>query len=354
MEKKQQDPGKPVEKTYDLFGLGSAVMDVLVMAEETELLSFDIQKGMMKLIEEDELGEILRKIAHLKPLLRPGGSVANTCAGMVRLGGNAIFCSLIGKDEQGALYEEKMRREGIAVRLTKEEGKGLTATAITFITPDSERSFATHLGIALKTATRHIVEEDIRKAKVAHFEGYMLEGGTTREATEHAMELARKHNTRVSLDVSDKGVIQRIRPYLKKIIANHVDILFLNEEEAAELTGKLYSEAAQELGRLADIVIVKIGKQGSLIFHDDRIMKIKGVTTDAVDTTGAGDMYAAGFLYGHTHGLSLGKSGAIASMASAKVVENIGARIDIDLQEEVKRILDEEAEQPKSKQADNR
>jgi len=328
-----------MKKIYDLFGLGSAIMDVLMAVDDTELLKYEIGKGVMKLIDEPELVDILKKIHHLNPVMSPGGSVANTCAGIVRLGGKSIFCGVVGNDKDGILYEEKMRKDGVEVRISKEDDKGHTATAITFITPDSERSFATHLGVALKTAIQHIVEEDIASSKIAHFEGYMLESRTTKDACIHAMKTAKKHNTLISIDVSDAGLIKRTLPHIKDTIREYADILFLNDMEVKALTGKDYSEAYPDLRELADIVIIKLGKEGSIILRKDEEARIKGLKVDAVDTTGAGDMYAAGFLFGIAKGLSLISCGKIANLAASKVVERIGARLDYDLKQDIKNII---------------
>lgn len=329
-------------KTYDVFGLGSAVMDILVMVEETELLRFQLKKGIMRMVDEEELKKILEKIAHLQPLLRPGGSVANTCAGVARLGGKSWFCGLVGSDEHGLLYEEGMQKDGVEVRITKEKDKGRTAVAVSFVTPDTERTFATHLGISLKATKDLIVEQDIANAKIAHFEGYMLEGESNREASLHSMDLAKKHDTLVSLDVSDAGLIRRILPDLKKIIEEKVDILFLNEDEAKALTGKPNQESLDDLAHMTEVVILKIGKEGSFIRKGDEQVNVAGIRVDAVDTTGAGDLYAAGFLYGYANGYPLERCGALATMAGAKAVEQIGARLDYDLTDEVKAILGSE------------
>lgn len=323
-------------KKYDVFGIGSALMDFLVEIGHEELLEMDLKHGEMHLVDQDHSKKIFEKLKNYKFKIAPGGSTANVLAGVAVLGGKVIFCGKVGKDEHGAIYEQKMMEGGIFSNIKK---SGLmTGHTISFITPDSERTFATHLGAALELKKEDVLEEELKQSKILHIEGYQLEDKNLREVAVHAMEIAKKNNVLISIDLADPALVRRNLADLKNLIKKYADIIFANEKEAEAFTGKKEEDALDELAELSDIAIVKLGKRGSLIKSKGKAYEIKPFKAKAVDTTGAGDMYAAGILYGISHDIPLEKSGKIASYASAKVVEQIGARLSKSLKDEIKKI----------------
>lgn len=325
-------------KKYDVFGIGSALMDFLIEVDENELLKMDLKKGEMHLIDEKKSKEILSKLKHYNVRTTPGGSSANTLAGVAALGGSAVFCGKIGADHHGEVYEQKSNEDGVCTKLKKHNGK-ITGHAITFITPDSERTFATHLGAAMHLKKEDILDEDIAQSKILHIEGYQIEDPELRKTVLHAIVLAKKHNTLVSIDLADPAIVKRNLADLKKIVKEHADIVFANEMEAKAFTGKEEEEEALlEISRLCDIAIVKLGKNGSLIKQKDNIYRIPSFKVNAVDTTGAGDMYAAGVLFGIANNISLERAGKIGSWAASRVVSQIGARLNVCLKDEIKEI----------------
>ncbi|MFH1591713.1 MAG: adenosine kinase [archaeon] len=326
-----------MEKEFDIFGLGSAIMDILIQVDDHTLASFDLTKGGMTLVDEETVLELDKRIRPYQPVMIPGGSAANTVAGVAHIGGSAVFCGLIGDDEHGLIYERKTIEKGIASRLGHEQG--LTGRAITFITPDSERTFATHFGVAINVGKEHVLEEDILKSRIAHFEGYQLEGPRTREAVLHAMAIAKKAGVLVSFDVSDPYLIKRTNADMQRIIDEFVDIVFCNEEEAKALTGVEESAAAESLSKRTKIAVVKLGKRGSIIRQGEDEWSVDAYPASPVDTTGAGDMFAAGFLYGFARGASPETCGKLGSFSAAKIVEKVGARLDDPIREEIDRIL---------------
>ena len=189
-------------KKYDVFGIGSALMDILVEVDEKQLLEFDLKKGGMRLVDESQAVQILDKISHLKPKLAPGGSAANVLAGIANMGGNVVFCGKVGRDEHGLIYEQKMIDGNVNPRISKADR--ITGNAITFITPDFERTFATHLGAALLLEKEDVFEEELKASKFLHVEGYQLEGNLKNTAL-HAMELAKKNDVKISIDLADAG-----------------------------------------------------------------------------------------------------------------------------------------------------
>jgi sugar/nucleoside kinase (ribokinase family) len=312
-----------MEKTNDVMGLGSALMDFLIEIDEDKLIEFNLNKGEMHLVDEEQAKNVLSKINEHQLTIEkvPGGSSANTLKGIALLGGNAILCGKVGDDPHGEIYVQEIEKLGLISRINKHTKQ--TGQAVSFITPDSERTFSTHLGAAIELYKEDVLEEDIGKSKVLHLEGYQIEG-PTRETIMHAIELAKKHDTLVSIDLADPGLIRRNKEFLKDLVMNHADIVFVNEKEAEEFTGLQEEEAARELGKHCKIAIVKVGKGGSLIYFDETIRKIPCYPAQCIDTTGAGDSYAAGFLYGYCNNWHLEKAGRLGSLLASKVVEQKG------------------------------
>jgi len=310
-------------KKYDVYGVGNALMDIIIDANPDLLNELNLKKGQMQLIDDIQSKVILEKIKLVDMKEIPGGSAANTIAGINSLGGKVVFCGKVGDDRPGELYVQKMVEEGVGSNIKKD--KEATGHAITFITPDTERTFATFLGAATDLKKEDVNKDELINSKILHVEGYMLEGNN-KESALHAIQIAKENGVKISIDLADPGFVERNLDDLKEIVKGSY-ILFANEEEAKTFTGKEGEEALNELSKYCEIAIVKFGPKGSSIKQGDDIHKIEGFKIEAVDTTGAGDMYAAGILYGITNNLDLQKSGELASFAAAKVVEQIGARL---------------------------
>jgi 5'-methylthioadenosine phosphorylase len=310
-----------MEKTNDVIALGAMLVDLLIEVDETKLTEMDLKKGEMHLVEEEKAKEILTNIQQHNPKIAPGGSAANTIRALGLLGSSAILCGKVGNDDHGRFFIEELQNHNVISRVNTHPKT--TGHCISFITPDAERTLSTYLGAATEFFPEDILEEDIQKSKVLHIEGYQLEGPTKATAM-YAMQLAKKHNTLVSLDLADPGLIRRNKEFFQDIVANYVDIVFVNEKEALEFTGKEEEEALLELAKHSKIAVVKLGEKGSLIHHNNQTTKVPAVLTKAVDTTGAGDTFAAGFLHGYCNGWNMEKSGKLGSLLASKVVENMG------------------------------
>ena len=312
---------------YDVFGIGNALMDFLIEIREDEFLELDLKKGQFHMIDEKKSRQILEQVKNKEIKLAPGGSTANTLHGIAILGGNVVFCGKVGKDKHGDIYEQKIVQHKIKSNIAR-CNKNITGHAITFITPEGERTFAVHLGAAINLQKEEVFYEDLKNSKILHIEGYQLEDKNLREVSIHAMKFAKENKIKVSIDLADPGVVLRNKEDIRKIVTEYADIVFANEEEAKAFTGKHGSDALDEIASIVEIAIVKIGKEGSLIKKGNETHKIKGIPAKTIDTTGAGDMYAAGFLYGLTHGHNLKVCGDLGSHYAAKVVQQIGARLD--------------------------
>jgi len=315
-----------MNKKYDVIGFGNTIMDFLVEVEDKTLLEFNLKKGEMHLVDETKAKDVLKILENKNTTIDivPGGSSANTLRGLALLGASVIFCGRVGNDQHGDWYIEALKDHKVITNMKKHPG--ITGHAIGFITPDAQRTFSVHLGAGIHFAKEDIIEDDIKESKVLHIEGYQLEGNT-QPVILHALQIAKKHGTKISLDLADPGLIRRQKDILQQVVHEFADIVFVNETEAKEFTGYEEVEAAKILGEQVEIAIVKIGKQGSIISSQNQITYIAPVSANAIDTTGAGDTYAAGFLYGYCKNWPLEKAGKLGSVLAAKIVEQKGVKL---------------------------
>lgn len=309
----------------DVAGIGSALLDLIVSVEDSFLDGLGLKKANMHLVDA-ELSRKIQSMLGTREIEKvPGGSSANAMAGVALFGGKALFIGNVGNDRYGDIYLTETERSGVISKLTR--SLSLTGHAITLITPDSERTFATHLGAALDLSESDIHIEDIKKSKILHIEGYLLEPENLRKACMKAFEFARSEGTLVSIDLSDPGLIARIKPVIEHVLKEYAHIVFANEQEAMAYTGL---DAAASLDRFYEIcpfAVVKTGASGSIIKHENRVYQIKPFPVKLVNTNGAGDIYAAGVLYGIARGYSPDVAGKLGSYAASIVVSNPGARI---------------------------
>lgn len=327
-----------MEKEFDIVGIGNPLLDIIVEVEEDLLGKLGLKKGEMHLVESAQGRKILDSLVEHQKTYVSGGSAANTVAGAVRLGAKGHFMGLVGDDEHGQAYEDEMVSGGVGTSLLR-HAQEPTGYAITLVTADGERTFATHLGAARHFQEEHIVLSEIEKSKILHIEGYMLGEPTTRSAMVAAMEHAKAHGTLVSVDLSAPGVISNNLVVLRDIVKKYVDIVFVNEDEAHAFTGKRELEALHEICDLCHIAVVKLGERGSLIKREGVVYTVEPSRVEVVNTNGAGDMYAAGFLHGLAQGHDLQAVGKVASHVAALVVASPGARMHEKHHGKIKDIL---------------
>jgi len=322
---------------YDVSGIGSPLLDLSLEVEEKLLQDLSLKKGSMKLVDLDQAQDILKIISGNSGSSKtydiqktPGGSVANVLAGVSALGGKSVLLGKIGFDEYGKIYHAETKKAGTVCKLSKHKDLD-TGHAITFITPDGERTFATYLGASLHLNINDIDEDAIKSSKILHLEGFTLEDDKLRETIKHAIEIAQHNNTQVSIDLSDSELVKRNIDYLKFFVDKYVNIVFANENEAQAFTGKGEDKALEEIYKRCDLAIVKLGGRGSLIKDHQNIYKISVHNSSFINSNGAGDMYAAGVLYGLANGMPLEKAGNLASYVASLVVAKDGARVNEDL-----------------------
>jgi sugar/nucleoside kinase (ribokinase family) len=311
---------------HDVVSLGNPLMDVLIEVEEGFLKELNLTKGNMHLLKKEDIQRMEEKLKEHKKKLSPGGSEANTLAALAMLGHKVLYFGKVGKDKEGQEYHSQLMNNGVISRIVKVNG--LTGRAITLITPDSERTFATHLGVATSLEDNEINEADIIEAKYLHITGYILSSEKTKKACFRALEIARSNNVKVCLDLGDPNIITANKGILKEVVEDYADIIIANESEAKAFTGLNPKEALESLAKSAEIAIVKLGSKGSIIKSKDGIIEVPAFKAKCIDTTGAGDIYTAGFLYGLLNNLDLKTSGTIASFIASKVCEVKGARLD--------------------------
>jgi sugar/nucleoside kinase (ribokinase family) len=325
----------------NILGIGNALVDVItVVPDETFLSRFGLPKGSMTMVDASRSGEIKQTISGMNRTLASGGSAGNTIYGLGVMGINSSFIGKVGRDEMGNFYEKDMVDAGIKPVLIRTPASP-TGTAVALVTPDSERTFATHLGAATELMAGELRPDYFRGYHILYLEGYLI---FNLPLVEQACRLAKENHMCVALDLASFNVVNDMLPAFQKIVEQFVDILFANEEEARAFTGLPPVEALDEISRKTLISVVKTGADGSWIKRGDEVIKIDALKVNAVDTTGAGDLYAAGFLYGFAHGFSLDKCGIFGSILAGKVIENVGARMPEEKWAEAKALIAEVAE----------
>jgi len=307
-----------------VIGLGNALVDIMTPLESDDILKqIDFPKGSMQLVDAEKSNEILGLTSHIESSLASGGSAANTIHGIARLGMDAAFVGKIGPDEYGRIFKQDLVDSQITPVLFQSSTE--TGRAVAMVTPDSERTFATFLGAAVEMSADEIVADIFSGYDMLHIEGYLV---FNEDLIEKAVKTAKEAGLKISLDLASFNVVDAKLDFLKRIVNEYVDIVFANEEEARSFTGQDNPEKALEMiAENTMISVVKVGKEGSFILADGQKSKVGIIEAKSIDTTGAGDYYAAGFLYGYLSGLTMVQSGKIGSLLAGKVIEEMGASI---------------------------
>ncbi len=314
-----------------VLGMGNALVDVMTqLNDETLLNEFNLPKGTMQLVDQTFIGKLLTGTTELKQTLASGGSAANTIHGLAHLGIHTAYIGKTGSDDFGAFFREDMKKTGINPMLLT--GEAETGRALALVTPDSERTFATFLGAAIELSEKDIHEDLFNGYDYFHIEGYLVQNNAL---IRRALELAHGLDLKTSLDMASFNVVEANLAFLKEIVEQYVDIVFANEEEAKSFTGKEPGPALDEIAETSDIAVVKLGSKGSLIKQRGKVYEVGVIPATAIDTTGAGDLYAAGFLYGLSENLTLDKCGQIGALLSGRVIEGIGAKLSDDQWKEI-------------------
>lgn len=306
-----------------VLGMGNALVDVLIKIDRDELLhELELPKGSMQLVDEAFVKKLLKVTEVFDHEIASGGSAANAIYGLASLGVPCGYIGKIGGDVFGERFLSDMQQQQVEAKLMK--GVSETGRAVALISTDSERTFATFLGAAIELLADDLSPDLFAGYDYFHIEGYLVQN---HDLIEKAVSLAKDAGLTISLDLASFNVVEANLDFLKNIIARYVDIVFANEEEAKSFTGLSPEDSLEEIGKMCDIAVVKIGRRGSLIKSNNKKYAVDAVPVSSIDTTGAGDLYASGFLYGLVNGLPLDTCGKIGSLTAGNIIEVIGARM---------------------------
>lgn len=311
---------------FDAIGVGSPLMDMLAHVEDVFLHDVAGAKGGMELVDHDGMTTLVGRLGDHQHA--PGGSAANTIFGMSRLGSRCTFLGKVGSGDTGDLYKSKASTHGVDTSRFKHCAESATGRCLSMITPDSERTCRTFLGAAMNLSPAEISVADFANCRHAHIEGYVL---FNRDLATRILECAKQAGCSISLDLASFEVVAANRDIIDGILANYVDIVFANEDEAEAYAGS--KDPLEGLAALAvhcELAAVKVGAEGAYLRHKGETVRVNATPVKAIDTTGAGDLWAAGFLHGHLQGWELANSGALGARLGASVVQRTGAVIPDD------------------------
>ena len=316
-----------------IIGMGNALVDVLVKIDDDSLLGkLHLPKGSMQLIQEATLSEIRKYTSGMKIHRSTGGSAGNTVCALAALGANPGFIGKVGQDETGAFFGDTLRQRGVnALLATCDLPSGIAST---FISTDGERTFGTYLGAAATLRAEDLSRKMFAGYNYLYIEGYLLQD---HDLMLRAVQLAKEEGLQVCLDMASYNVVEAERDFFDQLIVKYVDIVFANESEALAYTGKTPHEALEEIASKCSIAVVKTGKEGSLVKKGTEVIQLLSCPVDNVlDTTGAGDFYAAGFMYGLTCSYSLEKCVQISTILATAVIQEVGTTLPAKKWDEIK------------------
>ena len=310
-----------------ILGIGNAIVDVFVKVDDNFLSKNNLTKGSMKLIEKDEF-EALKDTIKIEKI-EAGGSVANTMAGISYLGGDSSFIGKVNSDEFGRIYKKSLKKIKVNFPYSEKKENLSTGTSIIFITPDSERTMCTYLGISSQLSKNDINEEHIKDHELIFLEGYLWDKGVSEEMFKHVINLAKKNNTEIAMSLSDIFCVTRHRNDFFKLLVNDLNILIGNENEINELVQKNnLLDSINELKKTKKIIVITRSENGSLAILNNEIINCESIKVEKIlDLTGAGDLFASGFFKEYLNNSDIKKCLKTGSELAAQVIQKIGARL---------------------------
>lgn len=317
---------------YDVIGLGNAIVDVLAQAEDSFLISEGLTKGSMALIDAQRANELYGRMGPGREV--SGGSVANSCAGVASLGGKTAYVGRVASDQLGEVFAHDIKAAGVDFRAQPSgHSDPPTARCLILVTPDAQRTMSTFLGACVELSPEDIDPAAFAEAKVTYLEGYLWDPPRAKEAMLKAANAAKSAGRKVALTLSDPFCVDRHRDSFKELISSQVDILFANEAEILSLTqASSFEEAAAAIRGKAELVVVTRSEKGSVtITESGNIAVPASPVSHVVDTTGAGDLFAAGYLFGYARGNAPTECARIGALAAAEVISHYGARPEVPL-----------------------
>lgn len=319
-------------KQYSVYGVGNALVDMEFEVTAQELQDLGIDKGVMTLVDEQRQSLLVEQLSHRLGKQSGGGSAANTLVAIAQLGGKGFYSCKVANDQTGTFYLEDLRAVGLETNLHNgDRDPGTTGKCLVLVTPDADRTMNTFLGITGSLSVKELNPDAIAASEYLYLEGYLVTSPTALEAAIQAKTIAQTAGVKTALSLSDPNMVEFFREGLNQIIGSGLDFIFANESEALGLAQTSNVDVAVAyLKTLAKGFAITRGSQGSLIFDGENLLEIQPFPVKAVDTVGAGDIYAGAFLYGITHGLSYLQAGTLASLASSRIVSRYGARLETE------------------------
>lgn len=319
-----------MSKRYDVYGLGNALVDIVTEVDLDFFTRHEIEKGVMTLVDEKRQHQLIHAIDMKRSKMSCGGSAANTIIGVSQFGGSGFYSCLVARDELGRFFLQDLKRNGVDTNLTPEAcPEGITGKVLVMTSPDAERTMNTFLGISSYLSPSHLDENALLNSSYVYLEGYLVTSPSGLDAMKEAKKLAERHKIRTALTFSDPSMVKYFSKQMQEVVGASVDLLFCNEEEAMIYTGTNdIIEAREKLKDVAKHFVITLGANGALIYDGDTFINIEPYRVKALDTNGAGDMFAGAFLYGITHGRSYADAGKLASLASSRVVAQFGPRLE--------------------------
>ena len=316
----------PLDKSYDVVGIGNAIVDVLVQADDDLIANFELTKGTMALVDEAQAERLYASVG--PGLETSGGSAANTLAGVAQLGGRAGFIGRVRNDQLGGIFSHDIRSVGARFDTPAATEGPSTARCLILVTPDAQRTMCTYLGASVGLDPADLDLEMVGQAKVLYLEGYLWDSDEAKAAFIAAAEVARAHGGEVALSLSDAFCVERHRESFQELVDGHVDILFANEMEITALyKANSFEEAADQVRGRCKLAALTRSEQGSVVLNGSGTHSIAPFQLGPLlDTTGAGDLYAAGFLHAYTQGQAVEACGRLGSLCAGQVVTQLGPR----------------------------
>jgi sugar/nucleoside kinase (ribokinase family) len=319
------------DATYDVIGVGNAIVDVIAQADEAQIETLGLAKGAMTLIDADQARDLYGQMG--PGMESSGGSAANTLAGIASFGGAGAYIGKVRNDQLGGVFRHDIQAVGVDYRTQPATEGPPTARCLIFVTPDAERTMQTFLGVSVELGIGDIDAAAIEASRITYLEGYLFDKEAAKEAFVHAAEIAHAAGRKVALTLSDAFCVDRHRAAFLHLVEGHVDILFANEAEITSLysVGD-FDAAVRKISGHCEIAAVTRSEKGSVVVSGGETQAVPAMSVEkVVDTTGAGDLYAAGFLYGLTQGRELADCARIGGLAAAEVIRHYGARPAVSL-----------------------
>ena len=321
-----------MSKKYNVYGIGNALVDMEFAVTPEQLTTLNIDKGVMTLMDAQQQAQV---VTNLPPACKQccGGSAANTLVALSQLGGKGFYSCKVADDETGAFYLQDLVNCGLDTNLTFDSRpEGITGKCLVLVTPDADRTMNTFLGITSELTSAELNQEALVESEYLYIEGYLVSSPTAKETALLAKKTAQEAGVKTSFSLSDPNMVDFFGEGILEIIGDGVDLLFSNESEALKIAKtENIEDAIAYFKTLARSFAITKGKEGSLIFDGEKLIEIPAFPVKAIDTVGAGDMYAGSLLYGITNGLTWTQAGKLASLASATLIQNYGARLETDI-----------------------